>query len=311
LGPLVTEICDVIIIGAGPAGCAAAIYCARARLKTVVLHKGFSEGALAWAPKIANYPGMVGERSGKELLSAMIRQAQGFGAQFIQEKALSAELEKTPKEILTGEATHLGRAVIIATGSMARKERVPREEEFLGRGVSYCATCDGAFFRGEEVALAGEGDLALEETLALCQHVDRVYLLLPGSEMKGEEGLIQRILKEPKIVMERKARLLSIHGQEQVEGIRIATPQGERDLPLKGIFLYLKGRSPEVDFLGDSLKLGEQGCIQVNRQMETNIAGVFAAGDVLCKELKQAVVAAAEGTLAALSALRYLQRSPN
>lgn len=310
LGALVTEIHDVIVIGAGPAGCAAAIYCARARLKTLVLDKGSSEGALAWAPKIANYPGIVGEISGKELLSAMIRQAQGFGAKFVQQKVLGAELEKRPKEIFTGEAIYLGRAVIVATGSMGRKERVPGEEEFLGRGVSYCATCDGAFFRGEEVALAGEGDLALEEALSLCQHANRIHLLISGAEIKGEKELAQRILEQPKIEVQRQTRLLSIHGQQQVEAARVATPQGERELPVRGVFIYLKGRSPEVDFLGDSLQLGEQGCIQVNRQMETNIAGVFAAGDVLCKELKQAVVAAAEGSLAAVSALRYLQRSP-
>jgi thioredoxin reductase (NADPH) len=192
---------------------------------------------------------------------------------------------------------------------MGRKDRVLGEQEFLGRGVSYCATCDGAFFRGEEVALAGEGDLALEEALALCQHASKVYLLVPGTEIKGEEELVPRVLHERKIEIQKQTRLVSIHGHQQVEAIRVATPEGERDLSVRGIFIYLKGRSPEVEFLGNSLEMGEQGCLQVNRQMETNLPGVFAAGDVLCKELKQAVVAAAEGSLAALSALRYLQRS--
>jgi thioredoxin reductase (NADPH) len=304
------EIYDVIIIGGGPAGCTAAIYAARARVKTLVLDKGSSEGALSWAPKIANYPGILGEVTGKDLLTTMIRQAEGFGAKFLQEKVLGAELKRTTKQLFTSQEVYQGKTVIVATGSMGRRDRVAGEQEFLGRGVSYCATCDGAFFRGEEVVLAGDGDHALGEALALCQHVGKVYLLVPGAEVKGEGEIIQRILDEPKIQVLKGARLLSIHGQGQVESVRIRTTgEGERDLPVRGVFIYLKGRSPEVEFLGDSLPLGEQGCILVGRQMETNLPGVFAAGDVLCKELKQAVVAAAEGCIAALAALRYLQRS--
>jgi thioredoxin reductase (NADPH) len=302
---------DVMIIGGGPAGSSAAIYAARARAKTLVLDKGSSEGALSWAPKIANYPGILGEVSGKELLAVMVRQAQGFGANFLQEKVLGVELEGADKQLYTSGGVYRGRTVIIATGSMARKDRIPGEEVLLGRGVSYCATCDGAFFRGEEVALAGDGDQALEEALALCQHVARIYLLVPGPEIKGEAGLVQRITGEPKIQVVRQTRVLGIQGEKQVESLRIKNPaEGERDLRVTGIFIYLKGRSPEVEFLAGSLHLGEEGCIQVTRQMETSLPGVFAAGDVLCKELKQAVVAAAEGCLAALAALRYLQRSP-
>jgi thioredoxin reductase (NADPH) len=305
-----SDIYDVTIIGGGPAGCAAAIYAARARLKTLVLDKGSSEGALSWAPKIVNYPGILGEITGKELLAAMVRQAEGFGAKFLQEKVLGVELEGATKQINTSQGIYPGKTVIIATGSMGRKDRIPGEEKLLGRGVSYCATCDGAFFRGEEVALAGDGDLALEEALALCQHAAKVYLLLPGPESKGGGEIVRRILSEPKIQLLKQARLLGIHGREQVESVRIKIPgEIERELPVKGIFIYLKGRSPEVEFLGNSLQFGEQGCIVVNRQMETNLPGVFAAGDVLCKELKQAVVAAAEGCVAALAAIRYLQRS--
>jgi len=303
-----SEIYDVIIIGGGPAGCAAAIYAARARLKTLVLDKGFSESALAWAPRIANYPGTLGEISGKELLGRMIRQAQGFGARFLEERVFGVELEQDPKQVFASGGTYQGRSVIVATGSMARRERVPGEEELLGRGVSYCATCDGAFFREEEVALAGEGDLALEECLALCQHARRVYLLIPGQQIQGDPELVRRVREEQKIEVKEETRLVAIRGRDRVEAIRVASPAGELDLAVKAIFIYLKGRSPEVEFLGKALEMGEEGCIRVNHLMETSLPGVFAAGDVLCKELKQAVVAAAEGSLAALSARRYLQR---
>ena len=190
---------DVVIIGGGPAGATAAMYAARASLRTLVLDKGLTAGALGITSKIANYPGILGEISGAELLERMREQAESFGAQFMQDRVQGVDLLSDPKLIFANSGTYTARAVIIATGSMGRGQRVKGEDELLGRGVSYCATCDAAFFRGQDVVVAGQSDEAVEEALFLTRFVRTVHLLSPTNELKAPAHLVEELTHKPNV----------------------------------------------------------------------------------------------------------------
>jgi len=302
------EIYDVIIIGGGPAGASAAIYTARADLRTLVIDKGLTAGALGITTKISNYPGVPGPISGAELVEIMRRQAESFGAEFITDKVIGVNLRSDPKEIMAGQGTFHARAVILATGSMGRASTVPGEETFLGRGVSYCATCDGAFFRDQPVAVVGNNDEALEEALFLTKFASRVHLIVPTPQLRAREPLIAQATSHPKIEMQLSTRLKEIVGNGKVEGIRIHPRDGEeRTLPVKGAFIYLQGARPITDYLLGQLETTPEGCLVVDEEMQTSVPGVFAAGDLLCSHIKQAVIAAADGVKAAIAAEKHLR----
>jgi len=301
------DIYDAIIIGGGAAGATAAIYTARADLKTLVLDKGLRTGALGMTGKIANYPGVPGEVSGAELLKRIRGQAESFGAHFVQDKVLSTDLRGEVKEAQAGKGIYYGRAVIIATGSMGRTHTVPGEERLLGRGVSYCATCDGAFFRDQEVAVAGNNDEAVEETLFLTRFARRVHLLVQTPDLKASPDLAAEVSQHPTVQIYLATRLREVLGEQQVESVRVVPRGGEEQVvPVAGVFIYLQGGKPITDFLDGQLPTTETGCLMVEEAMQTSISGVFAVGDVLCNHLKQVVVAAAEGAIAAMSLQRYL-----
>jgi thioredoxin reductase (NADPH) len=301
------DLYDVIIIGGGPSGATAAMYAARADLETLVVDKGLGTGALGMTSKIANYPGVPGEIAGPELLRQIRGQAESFGAQFIQDKVLSTHLREDAKGVHGSKGSYRGRAVIIATGSMGRTRTVSGEEQFIGKGVSYCATCDGAFFRDQEVAVVGNNDEAVEEALFLTRFTSRVHLLVPTSELKAATDLAAEVRQHPGVIIHPGTRLREVLGDRQVEDVRVVTRDGEeRMIPVAGVFIYLQGGRPITDFLGDQLPTTESGCLMVNETMQTSISGVFAVGDVLCNHLKQAVIAAAEGAIAAMAVQRYL-----
>jgi len=298
---------DVIIIGGGPAGASAAIYTARAALNTLVVDKGLTSGALGMTGKIVNYPGVPEEISGGELVARIRAQAEGFGARFVQDKVLTTRLHGEIKEIHGGKGVYRSRAVIVATGSMGRPQAIPGEERLVGRGVSYCATCDGAFFRDREVAVAGGNDEALEEALFLTRFARRVHLLVPTSEPKASPRVVAEISHHPQVEIYLATRLREVVGEQQVEGVVVAPAKGEAQrIPVAGVFIYLQGGRPITDFLEDQFPAMETGCLMVDEAMQTSIPGVFAAGDVLCHHLKQAVIAAAEGARAAMAVERYL-----
>jgi thioredoxin reductase (NADPH) len=287
---------DVIIIGGGPAGATAALYTARADLKTLVIDKGITAGALGLTAKIANYPGVPGEISGAELVKVIRTQAESFGARFTPDKVQATDLESDPKTIFTNSGAYTAKAVIIATGSMGRGQRIPGEDRLLGHGVSYCATCDAAFFRDQVVAVVGNSDEAIEESLFLTRFVQRVHLLSPTTELKASTELVAEITTHPGVVVHLGTAAREVIGETQVEGLRVAQRgQPEQILPLSGAFFYLQGGRPVTDFLGGSLQAGPTGCLVVDKEYQTTLSGVYAVGDVLCNHVKQAVIAAAEG----------------
>jgi thioredoxin reductase (NADPH) len=298
---------DAIIIGGGAAGATAAIYTARADLKTLVLDKGLRTGALGLTGQIANYPGVPDKVSGAELLKRIRGQAESFGAHFVQDKVLTTDLRAEIKEVHGGKGIYHGRAVIIATGSMGRTHTVPGEERLLGRGVSYCATCDGAFFRDQEVAVAGNNDEAIEEALFLTRFASRVHLLVQTPELKASPDLAAEVTQHPTVEIYLATRLREVLGEQQVESVRVVPRGGqEQVVPVAGAFIYLQGGQPITDFLDGQLPTTETGCLMVDEAMQTSISGVFAVGDVLCNHLKQVVVAAAEGAIAAIALQRFL-----
>jgi thioredoxin reductase (NADPH) len=298
---------DVVIIGGGPAGATAAMYAARASLRTLVLDKGLTAGALGITAKIANYPGILGEITGSELLERMREQAESFGAKFVQDRVQGVDLLSDPKLIFANSGTYMARAVIIATGSMGRGQRVKGEDELLGRGVSYCATCDAAFFRGQDVVVAGQSDEAVEEALFLTRFARTVHLLSPTNELKAPAHLVEELTHMPNVEIHMGAALRAVLGSEHVAGVRYAQRgTGEYTLPVTGAFIYLQGARPITDFLEGQLPVSEGGCLLVDNEFKTPLPGVFAVGDVLCNHVKQAVVAAAEGAVAAMAVEKHL-----
>ncbi|MEJ5224587.1 MAG: FAD-dependent oxidoreductase, partial [Anaerolineales bacterium] len=221
---------------------------------------------------------------------------------------IGVELQSEPKTVFGNNGAYPARAVIIATGSMGRGTRVKGEEELLGHGVSYCATCDGAFFRNQEVVVAGNSDEAIEEALFLTQFASVVHFLSPTPELKAPQHLIDELLANPKVTFYPGASLREVIGSGKVEAVRFALRgQGEQTLSVSGAFIYLQGGKPITDFLQGQLEISDTGCLIVDREFQTAIPGVFAVGDVLCNHVKQAVIAAAEGATAAIAVEKVLR----
>jgi thioredoxin reductase (NADPH) len=300
---------DVVIIGGGPAGLTAAIYAARANLKTVVLDKHPKAGALGMTQRIENYPGIPEPISGAELLEILRHQAIQFGAEYVQAQVTGVDLLKDPKEVFSSAGTFYGRTIIIATGAMGHKPSIPGEAKLVGKGVSYCAVCDAPFFAGKDVAVIGDNDEALEELAFVSRFAKTVYLISHHKEPRASQEAIERARQVSNIVWLMNTRVVAIEGEEKVTGIVIEREGIRERLPVAGVFVYLLGTKPVTDFLNGQVELTPQGCIKVDPETKmTNVPGVFAVGDVTCKEIRQAVIAAAEGAIAALEADKFLRK---
>ncbi|MBF0345291.1 MAG: FAD-dependent oxidoreductase [Nitrospirae bacterium] len=299
------NIYDIIIIGGGPAGLSAAQYAARMGMSTIVLDKSPLAGALASSNKIENYPGVMEPMTGPQLLELFKQQAISFGTRYIESLVVGAKLADEIKEVYAMDNTYKGRAVIIATGAMGRKPTIKGEKDLLGRGVSYCAVCDAAFYKNKVVCLVGESEEAIKESAVLARFADKVHFI---TTTNNTELLKHPTLSENKVNVLLNMRLVEIRGSDVVESIVLENKDDKTEivLPADGIFMYLHGSRPIVDFLDYVVDISDDECIITNRMMETNIEGVFAAGDVTCVEVRQVVVAAANGCVAALSAEKYI-----
>lgn len=299
---------DVVIIGGGPAGCTCALYTARANLKTVIIDKNPAVGALAITHKIANYPGIPGEMSGDELLKIMREQAVTFGTTYTRAQVFGIDVSGDEKKVYTPEGTFSGKVLVLATGAMGRTASFEGESEFLGRGVSYCATCDAAFYRDREVAVVGLNQEAVEEAQVLTKFASTVHWLTV-KDPTHEDHHAQTLLKSPNVKHWNRTRLLSISGNDAgVTGISLKQKGEEtpKTLDLEGVFIYNHGSKPITDFVGGQVELNPDGGVRVDEMMATSADGVWAIGDIRNTPFKQAVVAAGDGCIAAMSIDRYL-----
>lgn len=304
------QVYDVIIIGGGPAGATAAMYAARASLKVGVLDKGLTTGALGTTSKIANYPGIDGEIVGAELLQTMRKQALEFGAEFINDKAIGTDLSGKTRAVFGNLGVYEARSIIIATGSMGRSNLIKGEAELLGRGVSYCAVCDAAFFKGKDVAVIGKSDEAVDEALYLSRFASTVHFFAPSKEINVNIDELDSLRGAENVVLHLGSVVKEIYGSQKVEGLKFLDREvesGDQIIPIAGAFVYLQGGKPITDFLQGQLEISEMGCLQVDRENQTSIPGVYAIGDVICTHVKQAVIAAGDGAIAAIAAEKWLR----
>lgn len=294
---------DFVVIGGGPAGASAAVYAARAKLDTLVVDKAPAAGTLATTHKIANYPGVRKEVSGIELLQEMQLQAKDFGASFLRAQVLGVDFsDPDVKKIETPSGTIQAKTVFIGVGAKAPSSKIKGEEKLAGHGVSYCSTCDAAFYEGQTVAVTGSTEEAVHEATVLARFCKEVHFLLPTEQMKGEDYL-QRLKEYDNIKLYTKHRIKEIAGDEHVEGITVQDDKRKlHTWQVDGVFLYLAGMKPGTDFLGDAVKRDSEGYIEVNERLETNVKGVYAGGDARRTLVKQAVISAADGCMAALGA---------
>lgn len=306
----INQVYDVMIIGGGPAGATAAMYIARAGLKVGVLDKGLTTGALGTTSKIANYPGLDGEIGGAELLKTMRKQAAGFGAEFINDKAIGTDLNSSPRAVFGNLGVYEARAIIVATGSMGRGNLIKGEAELLGRGVSYCAVCDAAFFKDKDVAVIGKSDEAVDEALYLARFAKIVHFFAPSLEINVSPEEAELLRATQNVTLHLGSVVKEIYGDDKVEGLKFLDREaggGEQSLPVSGVFVYLQGGKPITNFLQGQLEISEEGCVRVDRENQTNIPGVYAIGDVICTHVKQAVIAAGDGAIAAIAAEKWLR----
>jgi thioredoxin reductase (NADPH) len=297
---------QTIIIGGGPAGLAAAIYAARARLDVLVIEEP-NKGSLLMAHKIDNYPGFVEGGSGHELYEKMKEQAKKFGAEFQAAKFLGMAIEGEEKTVHTNVENYKAKTVIIATGSanVTGGKKKKGEEEFLGKGVSYCATCDGAFTRNFVSSLFGEGDEVAEEALFLTRYSRKIFIFTPGKEFKAKENLVNLLKDNEKVTIVTDANLLEVQGDDYVNKVLVEVNGEREEFATDFVFVYL-GTKNATELFGEFAELNEKGYIITNELMETKVEGVYAAGDVREKPVRQVTTAVADGTIAAMEAIKYM-----
>lgn len=295
---------DMIIVGAGPAGLTAALYARRAGHSVLVLEGGVPGGQAVTTPHVENWPGTL-SISGPDFAMGLYQQCTELGAEVQFAAVTGFEDQGGKKAVEAGGQTFEGKTLILANGVRRRKLEVPGEERFGGRGVSYCATCDGSFFKGKEVAVVGGGNTALEDAIYLASICPAVWLIHRRDAFTGQKYLIENLRDRPNIKPLMSHRVLEIQGEKQVNALRLMGPEHQRILHVSAVFVAV-GLIPDNRMFSPPLALNEYGYIQAGEDCVTNLPGVFVAGDSRSKELRQLVTAAADGAMAASKAGQYL-----
>jgi thioredoxin reductase (NADPH) len=300
---------DVIIIGSGPAGLTAAIYAGRAGLATLLLTGMFIGGQAATANRIENYPGFPEGISGDDLTNLMLKQAERFGAQVVIDQVTEVDLLTHPFRVKTESEQYESKALIIATGASPHKLGVPGEEEFIGRGISYCATCDGFFYQGKSVVVVGGGNSAIEKALFLTKFASRVYIVHRRNRLRADNILQKRMEVNERIELIWDSIVTQILGDAQVSGVHLKNLKTGQLTVLNadGVFVYI-GNVANTQLFAGQIELDEQGYIVTDARQRSSIKGVFAAGDVQERLLQQVVTACGSGARAALEAERFIAK---
>ncbi len=298
---------DVIIIGAGPAGYTAGIYCSRARHDTLILSGILPGGQLVNTTEVENYPGFENGIMGPDLMITMRKQTERMGTTIIDDEVIDVDFRHKPFKILTSSEEYECRAVIIATGATPRKLGLSGEQTFGGKGVSYCATCDGPFFRNQEIIVVGGGDSAIEEATFLTKFASKVHLVHRKDQLRASKVMQERAISNQKIQFHWNSQVTDITGDQKVQtAILSDVKSGQKTtLPVGGIFVAI-GHEPNTKIFVNSIELDDQGYIKLRDHTKTNIPGVFAAGDVHDHRYRQAITAAGFGCMAAIDVDKYL-----
>jgi thioredoxin reductase (NADPH) len=301
---------DCLIIGGGPAGLTAGLYACRAGLKTALLEGMFPGGQITTTNMLENYPGFPDGIGGPDFGALLEKQATRFGLQILYDQAEHIDLDGDIKTIKTSSGEHTARAVILCMGGEPRRLGLPREDDLRGRGVSYCATCDGAFFKDKTVAVVGGGDTACEEGAYLSRMAAKVYLIHRRSELRASAVVAQRVKTDEHVEILWDSVVGSIAGDTEVTGLSVKNVKsGEtRDVRLDGLFIAI-GVIPRSEIVKGKVDMTEDGHIKTDRHMRTNVSGVYAAGDVRDTALRQVVTSAADGAIAADAVSQYLMKS--
>lgn len=302
---------DVIIIGAGPAGLTAAIYTTRRAMKTLVISQDIG-GQVATTPDVENYPGFD-YIEGPDLMQKFHKQAEKFGAEFVFEEIKEIKKQGDTFEAISNTKTYQARAVILAFGLTHRHLGVPGEEEFGGKGVSYCATCDAPLFKGKDVAVVGGGSSALDAALLLSKIANKVYLVHRRDQFRGEEVLVERVKKDDNIEILYNSKVAAIKGEQLVNSMVVADVKDEtktNEVKLSGVFIEI-GFQVKGDLVKELIEVDDNKQIVISRDNETSVPGLLAAGDVTTIQYKQIIISAGEGAKAALQAYKYLNSGKN
>ena len=301
---------DVIIIGAGPSGYTAGIYCSRAGYDTLILSGVLPGGQLVNTTEVENFPGFENGIMGPDLMIDMRKQSQRMGTTIVDDEVVDVDFRRKPLKVLTASEEYEGRAIIIATGANPRKIGIEGEETFGGKGVSYCATCDGPFFRNQDIVVVGGGDSAIEEATFLTKFATKVHLVHRRNELRASKVMQERALNNNKIEFHWDSAVVDIKGDQKVTQavLKNLKTNEEKSIDIGGLFVAI-GHEPNTKIFKNQIDLDEEGYIILKNKTQTNVEGVFAAGDVHDRNYRQAITAAAFGCMAAIDVDKYIAES--